>query len=148
MKEANKDVKVATDNLKSKIDNEIEKIKLRQKEVFSQLVKEIEKKIQKKLEEKEIKINSSNIDTNKGLTVKMLVSLIASTIAGVGVRTGLVFIGETILTGAAGAATSTFGAAAAGAVAGPVGIAIGVGIGLTISLATLLVYIFSKEKRY
>ena len=38
--------------------------------------------------------------------------------------------------------------AAAGAVGGPVGIAIGIGVGVAISATTLLVHIFSKEKRY
>lgn len=124
LKEANKDIDVATEKLKHKINAVIEKIKIKQKEVFTKLVKEIEKKIHKKLEEKEIKLSASNIDTNKGLTIKMLISIIVSTIAGVGIMTGLSFIGENILTGAAAdEATSTFGAAAAGADVGPIGIA-------------------------
>jgi len=96
-----------------------------------------------------VNISSSNIDTNKGLTSKMIVSLIASTITGIAIRTGLAIVGESILAGAAaGAASTTIGTAAAGAVAGPVGIAVGVGVGLTISLTTFLVHVFSKEKRY
>ena len=149
LKEANKDLNEATKRLKAKIEVVIENLKTKQKEEFAQLMKKIEKEIEKKLEEKEIKFASSDIDTNKGFTAKMIISLIASTISGIAIRTGLAMIGESILAGAAaGAASTTIGAAAAGAVAGPVGIAIGVGVGLTISLATLLVHVFSKEKRY
>jgi len=149
LKDVNKDIKAATEILKAKIDAVVEDMKSKQKELFEKLMKEVEEKVKKKLEEKEMKLTSSNIDTNKGLTVKMILSLIGSTIAGIGIRMGLVFIGETVLAGAAaGAATSTATAAAAGAVLGPVGIAIGVGVGIAISLTTLLVHIFSKEKRY
>ena len=149
LKAVNKDIKVATDKLKTKIDAVIEDMKSKQKELFEKLMKEIEDKIQKKFEEKEMKISSSNIDTNKGLTVKMILSLIGSTLAGIGVRMGLVFIGQSVLAGAAaGAATTTAAAAAAGAVLGPMGIAIGVGVGVAISLTTLLVHVFSKTKRY
>ena len=150
LKDANKDLKIATETLKTKIDAVNEEINTRLKNVFSSLVEEMEKRIKKKFEEKEIKMSAnSNIDTNKGLTVKMVLSLIASTITGIGVRTGLVFIGQYVLAGAAaGAATSTLGLAAAGAIVGPVGIAVGVGIGLAISATTFLVHLFSKEKRY
>ena len=149
LKEVNKNLEEATKKLQGKINQVIEKLKEKQKEEIIKLTKKIEKAIQKKFEEKEMNISSSNIDTNKGLTSKMIVSLIASTITGIAIRTGLAIVGESILAGAAaGAASTTIGTAAAGAVAGPVGIAVGVGVGLTISLTTFLVHVFSKEKRY
>ena len=149
LKEVNKNLEEATKKLQGKINQVIEKLKEKQKEEIIKLTKKIEKAIQKKFEEKEVNISSSNIDTNKGLTSKMIVSLIASTITGIAIRTGLAIVGESILAGAAaGAASTTIGTAAAGAVAGPVGIAVGVGVGLTISLTTFLVHVFSKEKRY
>ena len=149
LKTVNKDIKVAKDKLKTKIDTVIEDMKSKQKELFGKLIKEIEDKIQKKFKEKEMKIYTSDIDTNKGLTVKMILSLITSTIAGIGIRMGLVYIGEFVLAGAAaGVATTTAATAIAGAIVGPLGIAIGVGVGIAISLTTLLVHVFSTTKRY
>ena len=83
----------------------------------------------------------------------MVLSLLGSTISGIAVRTGLTLLGESLLAATAagvgtGVASSTFTSAAAGAIVGPWGIAIGVGVGLSISVGTLLVNVFSKEKRY
>ena len=162
LKESDKDLDIAKDKLQTKINNIIEEIKKDQKELFSKLAEEIKKEIEKKAKEKDININSTNIDTNKGFTVKMIVSAVFSTIAGVAVRTGLAFIGGAAAASAAGAATgaavagatvggvsSTLAASGAiGALGGPVGIAVGVAVGLGISVTTLLVHVFSKEKRY
>ena len=155
LEEADKNLNKAAEILQNKINNIINEMKSDQKKELNQLVGEIEKKMKQKFQEKEIKIANSEINTNKGLTLKMLISVIASTISGVAIRTGLAFLGETLLTGAAAGAaagagiTSTVAASGlTGALGGPVGIAVGVGVGLSISLVTLLVHIFSKEKRY
>ena len=162
LKDANKDLDVAIGKLKSKIDKIIEEIKSDQKEVLSRLTEEIQNQIEKKFEEKDMDITSSDIDKNKGLTVKMIISAVVSTIAGVAVRTGLAFLagaaaagamsgaGAGVAVGAAagGASTTIAAATGIGALGGPVGIAVGVGVGLAISATTLLIHVFSKEKRY
>ena len=56
-------------------------------------------------------MSSSKIDTNKGLSQKMIISLFTSTISGVAVRAGLATIAESITIAAAGAAAGAAGAA-------------------------------------
>ena len=125
-----------------------------QKKESESLLREIElllkESINKFYEHKNL--TKSQIDTNKGITFKMLISLFTSTLSGIAVRTGLVLVAESLLAGAAAAGASAGGVAlsstAAGALLGPVGIAIGFGVGIAISLTTFLVHWFSKNKRY
>ena len=122
---------------------------------LNSLIKSIQNLFEKELVklERNKGLSELRINTNKGFTTKMLLSLLGSTISGIAVRTGLIFLGESLLAATAagvgtGIASSTFTSAAAGAIIGPWGIALGVGIRLSISAGTLLVNYFSKEKRY
>ena len=154
LKAVDKDVEKAAKLLESKIQGELEKMSQDQKKESESLLREIElllkESINKFYEHKNL--TKSQIDTNKGITFKMLISLFTSTLSGIAVRTGLVLVAESLLAGAAAAGASAGGVAlsstAAGALLGPVGIAIGFGVGIAISLTTFLVHWFSKNKRY
>ena len=139
LKESNDDIEKASQILLQKINNIIEEMKNQQKKEMEKLMKKIEKEIENKFKQNEVNIPISNIDSNKGLTSKMIISLIGSTISGVLIRIGLVFVGETVLAGATTIAT---------ALTGPLGIAIGTVVGIGISLTTFLYHIFKKSKRY
>ena len=99
------------------------------------------------------KVDSTKVDLNKGITLKIVFSLVSSAISGIAVRTGLVLVGESLLAGTAAAtgitSTTIVGSTTVGGLLmGPVGIAIGVGVGLVISVASLLNHYFSYTKRY
>lgn len=152
IKDAGKDLDKATQKLQEKINIVVEKVKEGQKVEIENLMKEIEKLLDKKLYNT-IGVDgttTSTIDTNKGLTKKMVISIFTSVITGVAVRTGLVYLGGTILAGTSvgilGGITTT--SSLAGAFLGPVGIAIGFGVGITISLGTALFHYFNKSGRY
>ena len=143
----------ASQLLQQKITEIVERVRGEQKLEIENLMKKIEELLEKKLE-KNIDLDSSTstskINTNTGLTKKMIISIFSSVVSGIAVRAGLIFIGEAALTGATAgvlggvATSSTIG----GALMGPVGIAIGFGVGLTISVGTALIHYFSKTKRY
>ena len=99
------------------------------------------------------KVDSTKVDLNKGITLKMVFSLVGSAISGIAVRTGLVLVGQSLLAGTAAAtgiaSTTIVGSTTLGGVLmGPIGIVVGIGVGLTISLVSFLVHYFSKTKRY
>ena len=169
LKEVNNDLDKASQNLQIKINNIIEGIRMDQKKELENLREEIEKLLEKKLNNLEIKksISSSQIDTNKGISIKMIISLFTSTISGLAVRSGLVTIANSMTAAAAGAAAGAAGAAAGaagaagaaaggaassgmtlGSIAGPWGIAIGFGVGISICLGSFLYYYLSKSNRY
>ena len=165
--ESDRDLEEATKKLESKIKKIIDEMISEQKELLQKLSEQIKKEMENNIEEKDMEITSSTIDTNKGLTLKMLISAVGSTIAGVAVKMGLAYAagaaaaaasvtGGAAAAGAAGAAAGAMAAAGStmansiliGNIGGPAGIAIGIGVGVAISATTLLVHIFSKEKRY
>ena len=113
LEEANKDIDKASQNLQDKINKIIDEIRNEQKYELDRFKIEIEKLLEKKFHNLEIKKNmsSSKIDTNKGLSQKMIISLFTSTISGVAVRAGLATIAESITIAAAGAAAGAAGAA-------------------------------------
>ena len=42
------------------------------------------------------KVDSTKVDLNKGIALKMVFSLVSSAISGIAVRTGLVLVGESL----------------------------------------------------
>ena len=154
LEETEKDVEKAAKKLEEKIQKELEEMSKEQENEVKLLLNEIEnllkENINKYYEQKNI--SQTKINTNKGITMKMIISLFSSTISGVAVRTGLVLVGETMLYGAAAGASAAVGttlsSSLAGALLGPLGIAIGFGVGIAISLGTFLIHWFSKSKRY
>lgn len=154
LKESNKDVEKAARLLEQKIKNKIDEINKDQEKEISLIVKEIEDLLKDKINEyyEQKTLSKTNINTNKGLTMKMIISLFTSTISGIAIRSGLVIIGETIIAGAASGAGATgagiLSTTFASSLLGPVGILIGLGVGVAISLTTFFIHWFSKSKRY
>lgn len=153
LKNVEKDLDKASQLLQQKITEIVERVRGEQKLEIENLMKKIEELLEKKLEKNidfDSSTSTSKINTNTGLTKKMIISIFSSVVSGIAVRAGLIFIGEAALTGATAgvlggvATSSTIG----GALMGPVGIAIGFGVGLTISVGTALIHYFSKTKRY
>ena len=136
LKEVNNDIKLASENLKSKIDNIYQKIKDDIANELSNLIKEIEKEeeIDNNCKNKNFNLSSSEINTKIGLGQKMFTSLITSSIITIA---GEITLSETVL-----------GATASGIVGGPIGIAIGLAVGVVISLTTLLIFSLRKNTNY
>jgi len=154
LKENDKDVEKAARKLEEKIKEQIDEVNKEQEKQINSIVEEIENLLKDKLNEyfEKKEFSKTCIDTNRGLTMKMVISLFTSAISGIAVRSGLVLIGEAVIAGAAasagaaGAGVAT--TAVAGALLGPAGVLIGLGVGVAISVTTFLVHWFSKSKRY
>ena len=154
LKENDKDVEKAARKLEEKIKEQIDEVNKEQEKEINSIVTEIENLLKDKLNEyfEKKEFSKTNVNTNKGLTMKMVISLFTSAISGIAVRSGLVLIGEAVIAGAAagagaaGAGVAT--SAVAGALLGPAGILIGLGVGVAISVTTFLIHWFSKSKRY
>ena len=147
LKEVDKDVEKAAKLLEEKITKKIEEMEKKMENEKKSFITDIENLlkecINKFYENKDISLSS--IDTNKGLTFKMVVSLLTSTVSGIAVRAGLTVLGESILVNtASGYLSASIGAA----LTGPVGVFIGIGVGIAISVTTFLVHYFSRSKRY
>ena len=145
LKEVDKDVEKAAKLLEKKITVNIEEMEKKMENEKKSFINDIENLlkecINKFYENKDVSLSS--IDTNKGITLKMITSLVTSTISGIAIRSGLTLLGEQLLTYTAG---SYLGLGTA--LMGPLGIIIGIGVGLSISVATFLKHWFSKSKRY
>jgi GTPase Era involved in 16S rRNA processing len=153
LKATNNDVENAAKLLEEKIQKIINDINEEQDKEVKSLLNEIEKLLKDNINQyyEQKDLTQSKINTNKGITIKMVISLFTSAVSGLAVRGGLVLFGQTVIAGAAAGATAagaTFSTAVAGALLGPAGIAIGFGVGVAISLGTFLVHWFSKTKRY
>lgn len=154
LKESNKDVEKAARLLEQKIKNKIDEINKDQEKEINLIVKEKEDLLKDKINEyyKQKTLSKTNINTNKGLTMKMIISLFTSTISGIAIRSGLIIIGETIIAGAGAGAAAGAGAEGASILSttfsssllGPAGILIGLGVGVAISLTTFFIHWFSK----
>ena len=136
LEESNKDVKLASEKLKDKINNIIREMADKLNVRIFILKEEIKKEVESISKNFAIQF-AKDIETNIGLNKKMVLSFLTST--------GLTIFGETIL---ADTITTTLGSAVGGAVAGPIGIGIGVGVGIAISITNLIIHYFRKEKRY
>ena len=151
LESAGKNVEEAGSILQKKIQEILDKTNEDNEKEIKLLNEEIEKDLKEAISNfYEIKgINIDKINTNIGLTTKMVFSFIGSVFSGIAVRTGLVLFGQSLLAGAtviAGQAPIT--AAIGGFLMGPVGIGVGFVVGIGISLTTLLVHWFKKDKRY
>ena len=125
----------------------IEDIKNNQQKEIESLNEELKRLIEDNFKEfHPNKSNFSEIETNTGISKKMIISLFISTSTGVAARKGLTFVGKAIITSVAatsavrGALSGIITTTTASAIAGPVGISIGFGVGFIISLGTLLVH--------
>ena len=150
IKDANNDIELVAKNFEKKIDNSIREINLKKSSEWSKMQEEIQHIYAESIKafNTNKKIDSTKIDINKGFTLKMFTSVIGSTISGIAVRSGLVMVGESLVSGVATAATLTNSAALGSALLGPTGIAIGFAVGISISVGTLLYHYLSKSKRY
>ena len=154
LKKVDKNIDKAVEIFQKKIQKLLDEMHQNQEKEIKSLLNEIENLLKENIKKyyETHNLSESQIDTNKGITVKMLISLFTSTISGIAVRSGLVLVGQSIIAGAAAgasaAAGATFSSTVAGALLGPLGIAIGFGVGLSISLGTFLFHYFSKSKRY
>ena len=153
--EANKDIEAVAKNFEKKIDDVISQTNEKKKKELNNLTSEIENALKEEIEKFYSigKVDSTKVDLNKGITLKMVFSLVGSAISGIAVRTGLVLVGQSLLAGTAAAtgiaSTTIAGSTTLGGVLmGPVGIVVGVGVGLVISVVSFLVHYFSKTKRY
>ena len=154
IKKANKDLDIASKNLEEKIEIKIQEINKEKEDELNAFGKEIENLVKNSMSKFTSKksINFGKIDTNKGITLTLVLSIISSTLSGLAVRSGIVMVGESLIAGtlaATGAASITIGGLSLGAfLTGPIGIAIGFGVGITISAISLAIHYFSKSKRY
>ena len=156
LKESNKNLEEASKKLQEKIKNIIDEVKTDTKREIENLIKEIQNLLENQLIEFQFKnnISETKIDTNKGLSKKMIISLFTSTISGVAVSAGLYALGDSAMVAAAttaggvGITSSIINSSVATAIMGPWGIAIGFGVGITISVGTLLYHYFSRSERY
>ena len=158
LKEANNDINFVAKKFEEKIDAPIQELNKKKENELNKLSKEIEEILNERIDSfiSKNKNDSTKVDINKGITLKMFLSAVGSAVSGVAVRSGLVFVGNSLLATAATAAaaaaatgTITTTATAIGtALTGPVGIAIGFGVGIAISAISMLVHYFSKSKRY
>jgi len=153
IKENDKDVEKAARKLEEKIKKQIDDINKKQEKEVNSIINEIENLLKDKLNEyyEKKEFSKTSINTNRGLTMKMIISLFTSTVSGIAVRSGLVLIGEAVVAGAAaGAGAAGAGAASTFAMAllGSTGMLIGLGVGITISVGTFLYHWFNKSKRY
>ena len=155
LEEANKDIEVVAKNFEKKIDEIISRTNEKKEKQLINLTSEIESVLKEEIESFYSigKVGSTKVDLNKGITLKMVFSLVGSAISGIAVRTGLVMVGQSLLAGTAaatGITTTTIAGSTTigGVLMGPLGIIIGVGVGVTISVVSFLVHYFSKTKRY
>ena len=154
LKENNNDVENTARKLEARIKEKIDEVNKDQEKEVKSIITEIENLLKDKLNEyyEKKECSKTSVNTNRGLTAKMVISLFTSAISGLAIRSGLVLIGEAVIAGAAaGAGAAGAGVVSttiAGALLGPAGILIGLGVGVAISLTTFLVHWFSKSKRY
>lgn len=154
LKSVDKDVEKAAKILQNQIEKILNDMNKDQENEVKSLLSEIEKLLEDNIKEfyDQKNLPKSEIDTNKGITMKMVISLFTSTLSGIAVRSGLVLVAQSVVAGAAAGATAaagtSLGTTVAGALLGPLGIAIGLGVGIAISLTTFLIHWFSKSKRY
>jgi hypothetical protein len=153
LKENNNDVEKAARKLEEKIKEKIDEVNKEQEKEVNSIIKEIENLLKDKLNEyyEKKEFSKTNINTNRGLTMKMVISLFTSAVSGIAVRSGLVVIAEAVIGAAAGAGAAGAGVASsaiAGALLGPAGVLIGLGVGVAISVSTFLFHWFNKTKRY
>ena len=155
LEEANKNIEAVAKNFEKKIDEVISQTNQKKEKELNNLTAEIENALKEQIEKFYSigKVDSTKVDLNKGITLKMVFSLVGSAISGIAVRTGLVLVGQSLLAGTAAAtgiaSTTIVGSTTLGGVLmGPIGIVVGIGVGLTISLVSFLVHFFSKTKRY
>ena len=155
LEEANKDIEAVAKNFEKKIDEIISRTNEKKEKQLINLTSEIESVLKEEIESFYSigNVGSTKVDLNKGITLKMVFSLVGSAISGIAVRTGLVMVGQSLLVGTAaatGITTTTIAGSTTigGVLMGPLGIAIGIGVGLTISVVSFLVHYFSKTKRY
>ena len=154
LKENNNDVENTARKLEARIKEKIDEVNKDQEKEVKSIITEIENLLNDKLNEyyEKKECSKTSVNTNRGLTAKMVISLFTSAISGLAIRSGLVLIGEAVIAGAAaGAGAAGAGVVSttiAGALLGPAGILIGLGVGVAISVTTFLVHWFSKSKRY
>ena len=150
LKSVNNDVQKAAQLLEEKINKELNVMHNDQENETKSLLREIEDLLKDSINKfyQNKNLSNSSVDTNKGLTFKMVFSLFTSTISGIAVRSGLVLVAESIISGASAAAGATFSSSLAMALLGPLGAIIGFGVGFAISLTTFIVHWASKTKRY
>ena len=148
LKEVNKNIEKASTKIQKKIEEIISKVGDSQKKELNSLLNKIQKLIAIKFNEEKTPKNeaSTEIDTNIGLGAKMVSSFISSILSGFFVRTGLIYIGESIL--ATSITSSSISTIIAGGLVTGFGTGIGVGVGLVIPIITFLYNYFSKERRY
>jgi len=152
LKSANNDIESAAKNFEMKIDNMIKELNDKKTNEINNLHNEIEKELNEAVAVfySKNQIDTTKIDINKGITMKMFFSVIGSAISGIAVRSGLVMVGQSLIAGTAAVASSTLltSTSVGTALLGPTGVAIGFGVGIVISVGTLLHHYLSKSKRY
>ena len=98
LKEANKDIKAVANNFEKKTDEVISQTNQKKEKESNNLTSEIENALKEETEKFNSisKADSTKVDPNKGITLKMVFSSVSSAISGIAVRTGSVSAGESL----------------------------------------------------
>ena len=151
IKDSENDIEKAGKILIEKIEVIINEVKSNQNRELELLQKEIEghlKEVYKKFENKN-NLDNSTLESSSVFDIKMIASLITSTVTGFLARQGVIyFLAEA---GTSAAATTAAGATIGseiGGMAGPIGLAVGIGVGLILSAAIIAYNISRKDKKY
>ena len=145
------DVDKAAKKLIGKIEviiNEVKNNQISELELLQKKIEEHLKEIYTKFENKN-NFDSSNIESGSIFNIRMIASLITSTVTGFLAR-------QSVISLFAGAGTSTAATTAAGAalgneiggMAGPLGMIVGISVGVLLSVAIIAYNISRKDKKY
>jgi len=152
LKDSENDTEKAGKILIEKIEIIINNVKNDQNRELELLQKKIEehlKEVFQKFENKNTLDNSTLKSSLSVFNIKMIASLITSTVTGFLARQGVIsLLAEAGTSTAATAATGAAVGSEIGGLAGPIGIAVGIGVGVILSAVLIAYDISRKDKKY
>jgi len=141
LQENDKDIEKVLRKLAEKIKVQIGEVNKEKEKQVNLIITEIKNLLKDKLNEY---FSKTNVNINKGLTMKSVISLLTSTISGIAVRRDLLSIGEKVKAGENDGPLPSFSSIVVSSLFGPV-LLIGVGV---LSVTSYLVGWVMKSKWY